>query len=304
MKDFLLFSGSSNQPLAQAVAKLLGITLGNVELTRFADGEIRPWVQEDVRGKTVFVLESLSYPMDEHIMEISLLGDAIRRSAPSNIVAVIPYMGYARQDKQHRIGEPVSARVIARFLEVSKYREVIMMDLHNDAIVGFFQIPVVHLSALSRLAEELKKQDIGNAVVISPDVGGVKRARNLAYLLDLPMVVMEKKRFLDRQDKTEAMQIIGNVKGKTAIVVDDVVSTGGTTAHSARALKDAGAAKVIVAVTHAVFAGDAVKNLKFAPIDEIIIADTIALPEKKKLPNMTIVSVAPLIADAIAAMVG
>lgn len=304
MKDFLLFSGSSNQPLALAVAKLLGITLGKVELTRFADGEIRPWIQEDVRGKTVFVLESLSYPMDEHIMELSLLGDALGRSAPFNMVAVVPYMGYARQDKQHRFGEPVSARVIAKYIEISRYHEVIMVDLHNDAIVGFFEIPVVHLSALSRLADELKKQDLSNAVVISPDVGGVKRARNLAYLLDLPMVVMEKKRYLDRQDKTESMQIIGNVKGKTAIIIDDVISTGSTTANGARSLKDAGAARVIVAATHTVFAGDAVKNLKFAPIDEIIVADTILLPEKKILPNMKIVSIAPLVADAISSMVG
>jgi ribose-phosphate pyrophosphokinase len=133
-------------------------------------------------------------------------------------------MGYARQDKQHRMGEPVSARVIAKFLEVSKYREVIVVDLHNDAIVGFFQIPVVNLSALPVIADELKKHDLSNAIVISPDVGGVKRARNLGYLLDLPMIVMEKKRFLDRQDTSETMQIIGNVKGKTTIIIDDVIS--------------------------------------------------------------------------------
>ncbi len=303
MKDYLLFSGSSNLPLSESVAKLLGVSLGKIELTRFADGELRPWVEADVRGKSAFVIESLAYPMDEHIMEMTLIGDAIRRSAPSHMIAIIPYMGYARQDKQHRMGEPVSARVIAKFIEISGYDEVICMDLHNDAIVGFFQIPVVHLSALSTLADAIRTLKLTNAVVISPDVGGVKRARNLAYLLDLPMLVMEKKRFLDRQDKTEAMQIIGNVKGKTAIIVDDVISTAGTIANSARALKDAGASSIVVAASHAVLAGDATKNLKFAPIDTIVLTDTIDVPAKRRLPNMKSVSIAPLIADAISSIV-
>lgn len=304
MKDFLLFSGSSNQQLAQAVTKKLGVPLGKIELTRFADGEIRPWVQEDVRDKLVFVLESLSYPMDEHIMEMSLIGDAIRRSAPKRLIAVIPYMGYARQDKQHRVGEPVSARVIAKFLEVSKYKEVITVDLHNDAIVGFFQIPVTHLSALELLATEIKKLGITNGVVISPDVGGVKRARNMAYRLDLPMVVMEKKRFLDRHDTSESFQIIGDVTGKTAIIVDDIISTGGTIANSAKSLRDAGVAKVIVVATHGVLAGAAKKNLEESWVDRIIVTDTIVIPAAKKIAKLQIVSVAPILADAISQMIG
>ena len=218
MKDFLLFSGSSNQPLARDVAKLLKIPLGNVDLTRFADGELRPWIREDVRDKTVCVLESFSYPMDEHIMEMVLMGDAIRRGAPKTMVAVIPYFGYARQDKLHRPGEPVSARVIAKFLEVSKYKEVITVDLHNDAIVGFFQIPVTHVSALTVLAAEIKRLHMTNTVIVSPDVGGTKRARNLAYLLDVPMIVMEKKRSLDRHDTSESFQIIGDVREKQLLL--------------------------------------------------------------------------------------
>ncbi len=299
MRDFLLFSGSSNQPLAAAVAKKLGIHLGNVDLTRFADGEIRPWIAEDVRDKLVFVIESLSYPMDEHIIELSLMGDAIRRSAPKRLIAVIPYLGYARQDKQHRPGEPVSARVIAEFLGVSKYKEVITVDLHNDAIVGFFQIPVTHLSALELIAAELKSENLSNAIVISPDVGGVKRARNLAYILDLPMVVMEKKRFLDRHDTTESFQIIGDVSGKTCIIIDDIISTGGTIANSAQSLKEAGAARVIIAATHAVLAGDAVKNLANAPIDRLLLTDTVVIPKDKQIAKLQIVSIAPILADAI-----
>lgn len=303
MKDFLLFSGSSNRPLAEAVAKKLGITLGNVELTRFADGEIRPWIQDDVRDTVVLVLQSLSYPMDEHIMEMVLMGDAIRRSAPKRLVAVMPYMGYARQDKQHRVGEPVSARVIAKFLEVSKYKEVIAVDLHNDAIVGFFQIPVTHLSALDVLAGEVKKLGVQNGVVISPDVGGVKRARNFAYLLDLPMVVMEKKRFLDRHDTSEAFQIIGDVSGKTAIIIDDVISTGGTIAHSAKSLKVAGVTKVIACATHAVLAGNAKETLSAEAIDQIFLTDTIAAAPEKMMGKIHTVSIAPLLADAISMLV-
>ncbi|MDP1722524.1 MAG: ribose-phosphate diphosphokinase [Candidatus Gottesmanbacteria bacterium] len=303
MKDFLLFSGSSNIPLAQAVAKLLHTTLGKVDLSRFADGELRPWIQEDVRDKTVFVIQSLSYPMDEHVMELSLMGDAIRRSAPRNMIAVIPYMGYARQDKQHRIGEPVSARVIAKFIEVSKYKEVITVDLHNDAIVGFFQIPVSHVTAMDVLTEEVKKLSLARPVVVSPDVGGVKRARNLAYALDVPMVVMEKKRFLDRHDTSESFEIIGNVKGMDAVIIDDVISTGGTIAHSAESLKEAGTASVTVLASHAVFAGEAKEKLSTAPIDTLIVSDTIQLPKEKLFPKLRFISVAPLIADAIASMI-
>ena len=148
MKDFILYSGSSNLPLAHEVAKILNISLGKVDLTRFADGELRPWIQDDVRDKTVIILESFAYPMDEHIMEMVLMGDAIRRCAPHSVIGVIPYMGYSRQDKLHRVGEPVSARVIAKFLEISMFNEIISVDLHNDAIVGFFQIPMTHVSAL------------------------------------------------------------------------------------------------------------------------------------------------------------
>lgn len=303
MKDFLLFSGLSNVPLAQEVAGLLNIPLGKIDLTRFADGELRPWIQEDVRDKTVFVLESLSYPMDEYVMELALIGDAIRRSAPKTMIAVIPYMGYARQDKQHRMGEPVSARVIAKFIEVSKYKEIISVDLHNDAIVGFFQIPVIHLTALDILTEEVKKLSLPNAIVVSPDVGGVKRARNLAYALDIPMVVMEKKRYLDRHDTSEAFQVIGDVKGRDAIIIDDVISTGGTIADSATSLKDAGARSVSVLTSHPVLAGEAVRKLTEAPVDRLIVTNTIHLPKEKLFKKLYVASVAPVIADAISRII-
>ena len=303
MKDYILFSGSSNVPLARDVAKLLNVTLGKVDLTRFADGELRPWIQEDLRDKTVIVLESLSYPMDEHIMEMVLVGDAIRRMAPKNMIAVIPYMGYSRQDKLHRVGEPISARVIAKFLEVSMFSEMICVDLHNDAIVGFFQVPVTHISALPVLAAEIKKMHYKDPVIISPDVGGVKRARNLAYILNLPMVVMEKKRYLDKNDTSEVFQIIGDVRGKTAIIVDDIIATGGTTVQGAKSLKDAGAASVIVMTTHGVLAGDAANNLMKAQLDRVIVTNSIDIPKAKRFPKLDIVSIAPIVADAISTLV-
>jgi len=242
--------------------------------------------------------------MDEHIMEMALMGDAIRRGAPKTMIAVVPYMGYGRQDKLHRPGEPVSARVIAKFLEVSKYKEVITVDLHNEAIVGFFQVPVTHLTALNLLASEAKKYiNLDNAIVVSPDVGGTKRARNLAYALDLPIIVMEKKRYLDRHDISESYEIIGNVKGKAAIIIDDIISTGGTIAHSATSLKDAGATSVIVLATHAVLAGEAKKHLESQAINHIVITDTIDVPKDKLIDKVKGVSVAPILADAISSIV-
>lgn len=303
MKNFLVFSGSSNIPLSTSVAKLLGVSLGKVDLTRFADGEVRPWVQEDVRDKTVFVIQSFSGDMDGNIMELCLMGDAIRRGAPKTMIAVIPYMGYARQDKLHRMGEPISARVIAKFLEVSKFREVITIDLHNDAIVGFFQIPVTHLTAMTILAGEVKKLHLKNIVVVSPDVGGVKRARNLAYALDVPMIVMEKKRFLDRFDQTEAFQIIGDVKGKSIVIIDDIISSGGTIVNGAKSLREAGAASITVLATHAVCSGNAFEKLSQATLNHMIVTDTIHW-DLKALPKfIRVASVASEIATSIKTIV-
>lgn len=303
MKDYILYSGSSNLPLAQEVAKILNISLGNVDLTRFADGELRPWIQDDIRDKTVIVLESLSYPMDEHVMELVLMGDAIRRCAPKRTIAVIPYLGYARQDKLHRPGEPVSARVMVKFLEVSQFAEIIGVDFHNNAIVGFFEIPVTHVTAMDVVAAEVQKLNIKDGVVVSPDVGGSKRARNMAYFLDMPLAVMEKKRFLDRHDTTETYEIIGEVKGKTAIICDDVISTGGTTVNAAYSLKEAGATRIIATTTHGIFAKDAVKKLMDSPIELVFSTNTVLIPKEKQFDKLRVVSAAPLLANAISTLV-
>jgi ribose-phosphate pyrophosphokinase len=293
----ILFSGSSNLPLAQKIAEILGISLGQCNLNRFADGEIRPWIVENVRNQTIFVLQSFSSPMNDHIMEFILMGDAIRRGAPKKIVGIIPYFGYARQDKQHREGEPVSARIIAKLVEVVPYQEVVTFDLHNDAIVGFFRIPVIHRNALTPIARTITPHLNGEGVVVSPDVGGVKRARNMSYELNMPLVVMEKKRRLHEHDVSEPFQILGDVHDKTVILVDDIISTGGTIIKSAEVLKNAGARKILVATTHGVFSGNSLHNLQNSLIDRIIVSDTIqhdTLPEK-----FTSVSVANTIAESI-----
>jgi ribose-phosphate pyrophosphokinase len=299
MKQFLVFSGTSNPKLTDAIAKKLAVPVGRSELTRFSDGEIRPWMQEDVRDKTVFVVESFSKPMDEYIMEMVLIGDAVKRCAPKRIIGVIPYMGYARQDKQHRIGEPISARLIAKFIEVSGFDEIIGVDLHNDAIVGFFQIPVTHISAMPVLMDAVKALKSKSTVIVSPDVGGVRRARNAAYYMEADLIVMEKKRYLDRRDVSENFQIIGDVSGKTAVILDDIISTGGTIANSAYALKKAGAVSIIVCASHAVLSGEAKKVLEKAPIDRLIVTDTITHADSDYPKGTHIVPMAPRIAEAI-----
>ncbi len=298
IRSMILFSGSSNQLLAKAIADHLNIPLGNVDLERFSDGEIRPWIKDDVRDKIVFVLQSFAPPMNDHIMECILMGDAIRRGAPKRMIGIIPYFGYARQDKQHRMGEPVSARIIAKLIEVAPYQEVITVDLHNDAIVGFFRIPVIHKSALPLFARILPQYLEGDTVIVSPDVGGVKRARKLASQMDLPLVVMEKRRNLDAKDVSETVQIIGNVSGKTTVIVDDIISTGGTIANAATALKEAGAKRVLVTISHGLFTGHAFELLEQAPIDTIVVTDSIArkaFPSKKYV----IASLASSLADTI-----
>lgn len=299
----ILFSGSSNQPLSQEISRLLNVHLGEREIDHFADGEIRPWVKESVRDKTVFVIQSFSQPLSEYIMECILLADAIKRGAPKRMIGVIPYFGYARQDKQHRVGEPVSARVIAKLLEVVPFQEVITVDLHNDAIVGFFRIPVVHLSALPIIADYLKTTDLTDSVVVSPDVGGVKRARNLAFMLNLPLVVMEKGRKLNKTDDSEVYQIIGDVKDKKVILIDDIISTGGTIVNGATSLIEQGAHSVTVCASHGVLSGDATKKLQQAPIEKLVVSDSIYQPGLENNNKFHIVSVAPIIAQTIKSIV-
>lgn len=292
-----IFSGSSNPDLAKAISQKSKIPLGNIDLGIFSDGEIDVWIGDDVNNSNVFILQSNSYPVNDNIIELALIADALRRSGAYKITAVIPYFGYSRKEKQSRRGEPISAKVIADLIVTSGINKVVCLDLHADAIVGFFNVPVIYLSALETLAERIKKEKFTSPVVVAPDVGGVRRARNFAALIDAPLAVIEKKRKADVRDQMEVLSMSGEVTGDTAIVIDDVISTGGTIAESAKVLKEKGVKKVIVCATHGVFANEAVKRLEESAADKIFVTDSVA--QKTKSPKLEVVSVATLFADCL-----
>lgn len=297
MKPVKIFSGSSCTQLAKSISQKSKIPLGIIEIGKFSDGEIDVYVKDDVNNSNAFIIQSNSAPVNDNIIELSLIADALKRSGAQKITAVIPYFGYSRKEKQSRPGEPISAKVIADLIVASGISKVICLDLHADAIVGFFNVPVIYLTALDVLASALKREDLKNPVVVSPDVGGVKRARNFANLLNTPLAVIEKHRNVSKRDKMEVLSISGEINGVTAIIIDDVISTGSTIIESAKALKEKGAKKVIVCATHGVFAGNAVKNLQASQIDKVYVTDSIE--QNLKSSKVGIVSVDSLFAKTL-----
>lgn len=263
----------------------------------FSDGEVDVWIQDDVNNCDVFILQSNSAPVNRHIIELALIADALTRSGAHRITAVIPYFGYSRKEKQSRKGEPISAKVIADLIVRSGVNKVACLDLHADAIVGFFDVPVIYLSALEVLAGRLIKEKFKSPIVVAPDVGGVRRARNFASLLDAPLAVIEKHRHTHLRDSLEVLSMTGEVVGDCAIIVDDIISTGGTIIESAKALKQKGAKKVIVCATHGVFASDAIEKIEKSEIDKIFVSDSINITKKSK--KVEVVSVSELIADSL-----
>lgn len=297
IRGFKLFSGGANRPLALKVAKELGVSLGDVEVVRFKDNECRVWVKDDVRGKNVFVIQPLSNPVDENLMELALLGDAIERGGSASITAVVPYYGYARQDRAHRVGEPISARVVAKIIETVGYDEIITMDMHTDAIMGFFKIPMQHLFGLSVFVDKVKMK---NLAIVAPDVGGVKRARSFAVRMgDVPIIVIEKERDLNHMHTSRPMEVIGDPKGKTCVIVDDVITTGSTIRDAADALLAAGAKEIYVCATHGDFIAETKEVLGKAKIEKIFVTDSVELPSDFKFKNLEIVSISSLLAGTI-----
>ena len=292
-----IFAGSSNPNLAKLVSQKSKIPLGDIELGNFSDGEVDVWVKNDVNNSDVFILQSNSTEVNKHIVELALIADALKRSGAHKITAVIPYFGYSRKEKQSRPGEPISAKVVADLITSSGINKIICLDLHADAIVGFFNVPVIYLSALETLANRIRKEKLSSPVVVAPDVGGVRRARNFAAYLNAPLAVIEKHRQTNKRDAIEVLSITGELIGDTAIIVDDIISTGGTIIESAQVLKRKGVKKVIVCAIHGVFAGNAIKNLEKSPIDKIFVTDSIANRIKNnKIQN---VSVAGLFANCL-----
>lgn len=299
---FKIFSGNSNIPLASEIAQQLGQNLSKVEIIRFADSECRVRIEEDVEDRDVFIIQSLSSPVDENLMELLLLGDAVKRGEARKVIAVLPYHGYARQDRVHRPGECLSSAVVTKLIEAVGFDKVITCELHSDAVLGFFKIPLIHLSGLSLFRKDLEKTK-NELVVISPDAGAVKRAQSFAEDLDVPLALIEKKRDLNQPHKVTAMKVVGEVKGKIAFIVDDVIVTGGTLVNAAYLLKEKGAKSVLAAATHADFVGGADKILQDSPIDKIWVTDTIPIPAERKFAKLTIFPIASIIVSAMKKMI-
>lgn len=300
-KDIKIFTANSNPKVAEEIARELGKPLGQSEVVTFSDGEISVSIKESVRGSDVFVVQSTSTPVNDNMMELLIMIDAFKRASAGRITAVIPYMGYARQDRKAKARDPISAKLVADLLTVAGADRVLSMDLHCAQIQGFFNIPVDHLLGVPILVPYFieKFRDIrDNTVVVSPDLGSVTRARNFAARFDAPLAIVDKRR--QKANVCEVMNIIGDVKDKDVILVDDMIDTAGTLCNAAKAIMEKGGAKSVTAcATHGVLSGPAIQRIQDSVIKEVVLLDTIALPEEKKIDKITVLPVAPVFAQAI-----
>ncbi|MEH7236336.1 ribose-phosphate diphosphokinase [Bacillus sp. JJ1562] len=292
-----VFSLNSNAPLAGEIAKSIGVELGKCSVTRFSDGEVQINIEESIRGCDVFVIQSTSAPVNEHIMEVLIMIDALRRASAKTINIVMPYYGYARQDRKARAREPITAKLIANLLETAGADRVITLDLHAPQIQGFFDILIDHLMGVPILSDYFKSKNLEDIVVVSPDHGGVTRARKMADRLKAPIAIIDKRR--PRPNVAEVMNIVGNIEGKTAILIDDIIDTAGTITLAANALVENGASEVYACCTHPVLSGPAIERIQNSKIKELVVTNTIRLPEEKKIDKIKELSVAPLIGEAI-----
>ncbi|KXS49745.1 MAG: ribose-phosphate pyrophosphokinase [Halanaerobium sp.] len=291
-----IFAGNSHPQLAQDLCDYLGTELVNADVTRFKDGEIAVRTHETVRGADVFVIQPTSPPVNENLMELLIIIDALRRASARRITAVIPYYGYARQDRKASPRDPITSKLVANLLTEAGARRVLSIDFHAPQIQGFFDIPVDHLYASPIMVDYFKNMDQSNLIAVAPDVGSVKRVRSFAETLDIPMAIIDKRR--PKPNVAEVMNVIGEVEGKNVILLDDIVDTAGTITAAAKVLKEKGAKDVYACGTHALFSGPAVERLKNAPISKIIVTNTIAQKEHD-LDNLEVLSVAPLVGEAI-----
>ncbi len=296
----MVFSGNANKPLAEAVAKHLGMRLGKIEATTFSDGEISIEILENVRGKDVFVIQPTCAPTNQNLMELILMVDAFKRSSSYRITTVIPYLGYSRQDRRLRSARsPISAKVVANLITTAGADRVLTIDLHAEQIQGFFDAPADNIYASPVLLADMWKQRTDNMIVVSPDVGGVVRARALAKQLDdSDLAIIDKRR--PKANESKVMNLIGDVSGKSCIMIDDIVDTAGTLCHAADALKEKGAERVIAYCTHAVLSGKALENIENSELDELVVTDTIPLPERLvNCPKIRQLSISSLLAETI-----
>ncbi len=295
--DYKVFTGNAHPELANEIATIMGKPLGKATVTKFSDGEISVNLWESVRGVDVYIVQPTCNPVNDNLMELLIMIDAMKRASAGRINAVIPYYGYARQDRKAKARDPITSKLVANLIVAAGADRVVTMDLHANQIQGYFDIPVDHLVGLPILAKYFKEKALEDVVVVSPDHGSVTRARNLAQYLDCPIAIIDKRR--PEPNKSEIMNIIGNIEGKNCIILDDMIDTAGTICNAANAIKERGAKAVYSCATHAVLSGPAVERLEASAIEELVLLNTIPMPEEKKIEKMKFLSVAPLFAEAV-----
>jgi ribose-phosphate pyrophosphokinase len=296
-RELKVFSGNANLPLAQEICEHLQIPLGKIILTKFSDGELYCQILENVRGKDVFVIQPTCSPVNNNLMELLIMIDAFKRSSAARITSVIPYYGYGRQDRKDKPRVPISSKLVADLLTAAGTDRILSMDLHAGQIQGFFDIPVDHLFAAPVLIDYLKDLQIPNLTIVSPDAGGVERARAFAKRLDADLAVVDKRR--TAPNEAEVLHIIGQVSGRNVVICDDMIDTAGTLVNTATALRKKKANRIFACATHGVLSGPAMERLRNAPIEQIILTNTVPLDEPGLLPNMSVLSVASLLGAAI-----
>jgi ribose-phosphate pyrophosphokinase len=297
-RELRIFTGSAHPGLGEAIARFLGVPLGRAHLSRFSDGEVWFQIQDNVRGADVFVVQPTGPPVNENLMELLVMLDAFKRSSASRITAVMPYYGYARQDRKDKPRVPISAKLVADLLTAAGTDRVLTMDLHAAQIQGFFNVPVDHLFAAPVILEYVMRLKLPKLTVVSPDAGGVERARAYAKRLDAALAIVDKRR--EAPNVAEVHQVVGDVEGRSALIVDDMVDTGGTLAKVAHAIKEAGAREVLASSSHAVLSGQAVEKIEASPLSKLIVTDSIPLAEEKRRSGKVVVlSIAELMGKAI-----
>lgn len=293
-----VFTGNSNPELAGEICNYIGIPTGRAEVFKFSNDNTFVRINESVRENDVFIVQSFSDPINDAIMEMLIMIDTIKRASAGRVTAVIPYFGYGRTDKKDQPRVPITARLVAKLVGVSGADRALMLDLHAGQIQGFFDIPVDEMSAMSLTATHFAQKRLPDPVVVSPDLGNTKRARNFAEIVDAPLAIIEKRR-AGNQDRTEVLNLIGSVEGKQAIIVDDEIDTAGSITQAAHVCLDAGATEVYASAIHPVFSGPAVQRLQDSPFREVVVCNSIAVPPHKQFPKLRVLSIAPLLGETI-----
>jgi len=298
MDRLTVFTGNSNPELAKKICDYLGIELGKALVSKFSEGEIQVQIEQNIRGNDVFIIQPTCAPPNDTLMELLIMIDAVKRASANRITAVVPYFGYARQDRKDQPRVPISAKLVANLITVAGADRVLTMDLHAGQIQGFFDIPLDHLLAVKTFVEHIKKViESSNLIMVSPDVGGIKMARAYAKRLGVPLAIVDKRRI--SAEKAEVMNVLGEVKGRDVCIIDDIVATAGSIVEAVEALKTRGAREIYAAITHPVLSGPAIERLKKSDIKKFYVTDTIPLPSEKKIDKIEVLSVAPLLGEAI-----